>query len=70
MQLHRHLISLTTHERLDKHFMDVFTTYLYGSIDKDVFMNIPEGYKMPEAYNSNPQKVYSFKLKRSLYGLK
>jgi hypothetical protein len=25
---------------------------------------------MPEAYNSNPQKVYSIKLQRSLYGLK
>ena len=50
--------------------MDVFTTYLYGSIDKDVYMKILKGLKMPEAYNSNRQKVYSFKLKRSLYGLK
>jgi hypothetical protein len=42
--------------------MDVVTTYLYGSIDNDVYMKIPEGFKMPEAYNSNAQKVYSIKL--------
>jgi hypothetical protein len=33
-------------------------------------MKIPEGYKMPEAYNSKSQNMYSIKLQRSLYGLK
>jgi len=37
--------------------------YLYGSIDNDVYMKILEGFKMPEAYNSNSQKVYSIKIK-------
>ena len=32
-------------------------------------MKIPEGYKMPEAYDSTPQSMYSIKLQRSLYGL-
>jgi hypothetical protein len=65
-----YLISLTTYERLDMCLTDVVITYLYGSIDNDVYMKIPKGFKMPEAYNSNPEKVYSIKLQRSLYGLK
>jgi hypothetical protein len=36
----RYLISLTTYERLDMCLMDVFKTYLYGSIDNDVYMKI------------------------------
>jgi hypothetical protein len=66
----RYLISLTTYERLDMCLMDVFKTYLYGSIDNDVYMKILEGFKMHEAYNLNSQKVYSIKLQRFLYGLK
>jgi len=33
-------------------------------------MKIHGGFKMPKAYNSNPQKFYSIKLQRFLYGLK
>ena len=32
------------------HLMVVVTTYLYGSLDFDIYMRILEGYKMPEAY--------------------
>jgi len=66
----QYLISPTTHERLDMCLMDVVTTYLYRSVDNDVYIKIHERFQMPEAYNSNPQKVYSIKLQRSLYGLK
>jgi hypothetical protein len=37
--------------------MDVVTTYLYRSVDNDVYIKIPERFQMPEAYNSNPQKT-------------
>ncbi|KAL0355515.1 UNVERIFIED_CONTAM: Retrovirus-related Pol polyprotein from transposon TNT 1-94 [Sesamum radiatum] len=50
--------------------MDVVTTYLYGSLDTNIYMRIPEGLKMPEALKSKPRHMYSIKLKRSLYGLK
>ncbi|KAL0397043.1 UNVERIFIED_CONTAM: Retrovirus-related Pol polyprotein from transposon TNT 1-94 [Sesamum calycinum] len=50
--------------------MDVVTAYLYGSLDTDIYMRIPEGLKMPEALKSKPRHMYSIKLKRSLYGLK
>jgi hypothetical protein len=70
----RFLIRLIVTESLDMRLMDVVTTYLYGSLDNDIYiyiyMKISEGYKMPEAYNSKSQSIYSIKLQRSLYGLK
>jgi hypothetical protein len=66
----RFLISLVVTESLDMRLMDVVTAYLYGSLDNDIYMKIPEGYKMPKAYNSKSRIIYSIKLQRSLYGLK
>lgn len=45
-------ISLVVTISLDMRLMDVVATYLYGSLDNDIYMKILEGYKMPEAYNS------------------
>jgi len=42
---------LVVTESLDMHLMDVVTTYLYGSLDNNIYMKIPKGYKMPEAYH-------------------
>jgi hypothetical protein len=50
--------------------MDVVIVYLYRSNNNDVYMKILEGFKMPKAYNSNPQNFYSIKLQRFLYRLK
>ena len=47
-------------------FMDVITTYLYGSI----YMKILEGFKLFEANNTKPHSMYLIKLQRSLYGMK
>ena len=66
----RFLISLVVSEGLDMCLMDVITTYLYGSMDDDIYMKIPEGFKLPEANSSKPHNMYSIKLQRSLYGLK
>ena len=66
----RFLISLVAKENLDMRVMNVVTAYLYGSLDNDIYMKIPEGYKMPETYNPTSRSMYSSKLQRSLYGLK
>jgi hypothetical protein len=66
----RFLISLVVTKSLDMRLMDVVTTYLYGLLDNDIYMKIPEGYKMPKAFNSKSRSIYSIKLQRSLYGLK
>ncbi|KAL2245081.1 UNVERIFIED_CONTAM: Retrovirus-related Pol polyprotein from transposon TNT 1-94 [Sesamum indicum] len=66
----RFLISLSVIEQLQMQLMDVVTAYLYGSLDTDIYMRIPEGLKLPEALQSKSRHMYSIKLKRSLYGLK
>jgi hypothetical protein len=64
----RYLISLTAQKGLSMHLMDVVTTYLYGSLDKDIYMKIPEGLDIPNKNHSC--NMYSVKRQKSLYGLK
>ena len=66
----RFLISLVAKKYLDIRLMDAVTTYLYGSLDNNIYMKILEGYKMPKTYNPISRSMYSIKLQRSLYGLK
>ena len=42
--------------------MNVITAYLYGSIDNDIYMKIPEGFKLLEADNTKPRSMCSIKL--------
>ena len=64
------LISLTVSKGLDMRLMDVITAYLYGSIDNDIYIKIPEGFTLLEVVNAKPRSMCSIKLQRSLYGLK
>ena len=66
----RYLISLAVIEKLEMRLMDVVTAYLYGSLEKDIYMRIPEGFRMPEASKLYSRDLYSIKLQRSIYGLK
>ena len=43
-----YLISMTIHEKLEIHLMDVATTYLYGSLEHNIFMKIPNALKVPK----------------------
>ena len=56
------LISLAVPKGLDVHLMNVITTYLYGSMDNDIYMKIPEGFKLSEANCTKPRSMYSIKL--------
>ena len=66
----RYLVSIAVHEKLDMRLMDVVTAYLYGNLENNIYMRIPEGFNMPEACKSNPRDVYSIRIQKSLYGLK
>ncbi|CAA7020359.1 unnamed protein product [Microthlaspi erraticum] len=66
----RFLITLAIREGLDFRLMDVVTAYLYGPLDNEIYMKVPEGFELPEAEKSNSREDFSIKLKRSLYGLK
>ena len=51
------------------HLMDVFTVYLYGSLDHDMFMKILKSFNIHDAYTYS-RETCSIKLQNSLYGLK
>jgi hypothetical protein len=53
---------------LKMQLMDVVTAYLYGSLDSEIHMRVPEGLKIPRP-NQN-RNMFSVRLQRSLYGLK
>ena len=52
------------------HLMDVVIVYLCESIDNDIYMKIPKGFRLPEVNDTNPHSMYSIKLQRFLYELK
>jgi len=64
----RYLISLAVQNHLSMQLMDVVTAYLYGSLDSDIYMKVPDGIQIPNP-NAN-RNMYCVKLKKSLYGLK
>jgi hypothetical protein len=64
----RYLISLAVQNHLSMQLMDVVTAYLYGSLDSDIYMKVPDEISIP---NQNACcNMYCVKLQKSLYGLK
>jgi hypothetical protein len=64
----RYLISLATQKHLSLQLMDVVTAYLYGSLNSDIYMKVPDGISI---LNTNlGHNMYCVKLNKSLYGLK
>jgi hypothetical protein len=63
----RYLISLIIQNHLSLHLMDVVTTYLYGSLDSDIYMKIPDG--IPVLNMCANHNMYYVKLVKSLHGL-
>ena len=57
----RYLISLAVSQNLEMRLMDVVTAYLYGDLDTQIYMKIPEGFSLPEA---KPRSTYSIQLRR------
>ncbi|GJV79304.1 zinc finger, CCHC-type containing protein [Tanacetum coccineum] len=53
----RLLIALASIHNLIIHQMDVKTTFLYGKLDEEIYMNQPQGFIMP----GNENKVFSMK---------
>jgi hypothetical protein len=64
----RYLISMAIQKPLSLQLMDVMIAYLYGSLDSDIYMKVPEGISVSNM-NANCN-MYCVKLMKSLYGLK
>jgi hypothetical protein len=48
--------------------MGAVTAYLYGSLDSDIYMKVPDGILVPNMHVN--RNMYCVKLVKSLYGLK
>jgi Reverse transcriptase (RNA-dependent DNA polymerase)/GAG-pre-integrase domain/Integrase core domain len=66
----RFLVGLTAANGIQMRLMDVVTAYLYGSLDSEIYMKVPEGIKLPKSLQSVNRDLCSIRLMRSLYGLK
>ena len=55
-------MSITASKNLEIHLMDVVTAYLYGSLDNDIYMRLPEGLKMAEALKEKSREICLVKL--------
>jgi len=60
----RLLLAVVALEDLDIQSVDIKTAYLYGDLDKEIYMEQPEGFKLPGKEN----KVWQ--LRKALYSLK
>jgi len=58
------LLAVAALEDLDIQSVDIKTAYLYGNLDEEIYMEQPEGFKLPGKEN----KVW--RLCKALYGLK
>ena len=64
----RYLILLAVQNHRSMQLMDVVTAYLYGPLDYEIYMKVPEGISIPD--NKANRNMYCVKLQKSLYGLK
>jgi hypothetical protein len=64
----RYLISLAVQNHLFVQLMDIVTAYLYGSLDSEIYMKVPNGISIPNSKAN--RNMYCIKLQKSLYGLK
>jgi len=58
------LFAVAALEDWDIQSIDVKTAYLYGDLDKEIYMEQPEGFRLP----GKEHKVWQ--LRKALYGLK
>ena len=61
----RLLLTMAAVNDLEVRHLDIKTAYLYGDLDEDIYMNIPEWYD-----DSEEGHLYVYKLNRGIYGLK
>ena len=64
---YRFLLAMAAHYSLETETMDVVTAYLYGELDRTIYMEAPEGYQ-DEIRTSLQRPVV--RLQKALYGLK
>ena len=54
-----YLISLVVSEELIMQLMDVVTAYLYGDLDTEIYMKVPDGLSLPKSSGSRPRSAFA-----------
>ena len=39
--------------------MDVVTAYLYGDLDTEMYMKVPDGFQLPKSSGSRPRSTFA-----------
>ncbi len=60
----RTLLAVVAHEGWELHQVDVVAAYLQGTLDEEIYMEVPEG------VNVKGKEGFVWKLKKAIYGLK
>lgn len=55
---------------VDMLLLEVMAAYLYGSLDSNIYMKIPDGFKILEIKENGNHNMYNIKLQRPLYDIK
>lgn len=63
----RFLVAFATHQSLTMKMMDVVTAYLYGHLDEEIYMKVPDGLAGEDISSF---RIPCVRVTRSLYGLK
>jgi hypothetical protein len=63
-----YLIYLAIQNHLSLQLMDVVSAYLYGLLDSDIYMKVPDGISVLNMHTN--RNMYFVKLAKSLYDLK
>lgn len=64
-----YLISLITHEEFYLNMMDIVTTYLYDSLDSDIYIKLSKEFNISKIHNFGSRESYFIKLNKSLHEL-
>ena len=65
-----YLISLVGFGKLNMQLMNVVTSNLYETLDIEIYIKVPEKFKLTDSNSSRPRNTLSVPLRHSLYGLK
>ena len=63
----RFFMSLAANQNLEMRLIDIFTEYLYGSLETDIYIRIPDIFKMSKPLSFKPKELCTIKLQSMWY---
>ena len=54
----RYLVSVVVFEGLEMQLMDVVIAYLYGDLDSEIYVKVPDGLTLPKSSDFKPRSAF------------